>query len=456
MRPHQNELYELLVKLALPILVGQLSIIGLSITDIVLSGHVSRQDLAGVMLGATLFDLPMMFVLGIFIANSTLVGRLHGSDDGEGLNRHFQNTLWLTLPVGLGIALAVYLMRILVLPQLDATDAVKAVANGYMVPMTGTAFLLPILLALRTTLEATGHPRVAMAANLLGFLVNIPLDMLFIHGWGPVAGMGGAGCGWATLVVVMAMVVGLQVYVHARQKYARLHYINRLQPPSWSNMREILLLGAPMGGAILAEAGFFHVIPIMAANLGTVALAAHAIAMSFDMAMFILPLAISQAITIRTSNSLGRGVHAHTIARTGLQAVLVIALLQMVLVLLLRHTIPRLYSPDLAVTELATTLLFVAAFVRIFDGVHIAGSGVLRGYGKTRTILFISVSAFWLAGAPLVWMATSGVVPESVLLGQSRIQSIWYAILVAVATACGMTLWQVRKTLRGSSNLRNP
>lgn len=449
MRHSKSELYELLVRLALPILIGQLSIIGLSITDIVLSGHVGRQDLAGVMLGATLFDLPMMFVLGIFIANSTLVGRLHGSDDSEGLNRHFQNTLWLTLPVGLGIALAVYLMRVLVLPQLDATDAVKAVANAYLIPMTGTAFLLPMVLALRTTLEATGYPRVAMAANLMGFLANIPLDLLFIHGLGPIEGMGGAGCGWATLVVVVLMVVGLQVYLHAKSKYARLHYLNRLQPPSLSSMRQILLLGAPMGGAILAEAGFFHVIPIMAANLGTVALAAHAIAMSFDMAMFILPLAISQAITIRTSNSLGRGLQANHVAATGLKVVLVVASLQMVLVMAFRHAIPRFYSTDVAVTELATTLLFVAAFVRIFDGVHIAGSGVLRGYGKTRNILFISVSAFWLAGAPLAWMAASGLVPESLLIGHSRIQSIWFAILVAVAVACGMTLWQVRKTLRG-------
>lgn len=436
------------MKLALPILIGQLSIIGLSITDIVLSGHVSRQDLAGVMLGATLFDLPMMFVLGIFIANSTLAGRLHGSEDSDGLNRHFQNTLWLTLPIGVFIALAVHLMRVLVLPQLDATPAVKAVANDYLVPMTATAFLLPMVLALRTTLEATGHPRIAMVCNLLGFLANIPLDLLFINGWGPLAAMGGAGCGWATLVVVATMVIGLQLYLHANQQYARLHYFNRLQRPRWANMRQILLLGTPMGGAILAEAGFFHVIPVMAANLGTVALAAHAISMSFDMAMFIIPLAVSQAITIRTSNTLGRGERAHSIAYTGLSVVLVIALLQMGLVMLFRHQIPGLYSGDVVVTEVATTLLYVAAFVRIFDGLHIAGSGVLRGYGKTRSILFISCSAFWLVGAPLAWLSASTANTENLIVGHSPIQAIWYAILASVATACGMTLWQVRKTLR--------
>ena len=451
MRHSQHELYELLLKLALPILIGQLSIIGLSMTDILLSGHVGRQDLAGVMLGATLFDLPMMFVLGIFIANSTLVGRLHGRDDGEGLNLHFQNTLWLTLPMGLAIAVTVYLMRILVLPQLEATPEVRAVANGYLIPMTGTAFLVPMLVALRTTLEATGHQRVAMVFNLLGFLLNIPLDLAFIHGWGPVEGMGGAGCGWATLSVVAVIIVGVQVYLHSKQRYVRFHYINRLQRPSWVSIRQILLMGTPMGGAILAEAGFFHVIPMMAAKLGTVALASHAVTMSFDMAMFMLPFAVSQAITIRTANTLGRGDRAHHIARTGMKVVLVISLLQAVLVMLFRNEIPTLYSSDTAVTEVAATLLFVAAFVRVFDGLNIAGGGVLRGYGQTRSILLISVFAFWVVGAPLVWTSVSDMGGTGIAsIAQSRIQAIWYAILAAVAMACVMTLWRVRQTLKQS------
>lgn len=441
----KSELRDLLVKLALPLLIGHLAIIGLSITDIILSGHISRHDLAGVMLGATLFDLPMMFVLGIFIANSTLAGRLHGRADHDGLNHHFQNTLWLTVPVGLVIASAVYLIRILVLPELDATTEVKAVASGYLLPMTGTAFLLPMLIALRTTLEAIGHPKVAMAFNLGGFLLNIPLDLVLIHGWGPLPRLGGAGCGWATLLIVAVIIFGISMYIHVNENFTRLQFVNRLQKPSWKTMREILVLGTPMGGAILAEAGFFHIIPMMAAKLGTLALAAHAVAMSFDLTMFILPLAISQAITIRTANELGRerDQGARKVAVIGLKTVLGVALLQFILVLSLKQWIPGLYTSDIAVANLATTLLLIAAFIRIFDGIHIAGSGVLRGYGQTHTIFLISFSAFWLAGAPLAWLASSGLIA----VGSSPIQSIWLAILAAVISACFMTLWQVRKTI---------
>lgn len=441
----KTELKELLIKLALPLLIGHLAIIGLSITDIILSGHVSRSDLAGVMLGATLFDLPMMFVLGIFIANSALVGRLHGREDNDGVNRHFQNTLWLTLPIGMVMATSVYLVRVLILPELDATDDVKAVAAGYLLPMTGTAFLLPMLIALRTTLEATGHPRVAMVFNLGGFLVNIPLDYVLIHGWGPIPPQGGVGCGWATLLVVGLIIIGIQLRIHWHPSLRPLRYLNRLQRPIWPTMRQILVLGTPMGGAILAEAGFFHIIPMIAARLGTLALAAHAVAMSFDLTMFILPLAISQAITIRIANALGKNdaKHARYIAITGLKVTFAIGLLQCFIVTLLASSIPALYTSDLAVANLAVTLLIVAAFIRVFDAVHIAGSGILRGYGKTQRIFLISFSAFWLAGAPLAWLASSG----DFTLGSSQIQAIWFAILAAVICASVMTLWQVRKTL---------
>jgi len=449
----KSELKELLIKLAIPVLIGHLAIIGLSITDIILSGHVSRQDLAGVMLGATLFDLPMMFVLGIFIANSTLASRFHGCDDHEGLNHHYQNTLWLTLPVGISIAGAVFVMGKWVLPALDATAAVKEVASGYLLPMTGTACLLPMLIALRTTLDATGHPRIAMAFNLGGFLLNIPLDYLFINGIGPLPALGGAGCGWATLFVVAAIIAGIHIYLHTTSGLERLRIAGKLRKPHWKTMRQILSLGTPMGAAILAEAGFFHIIPLMAASLGTLALAAHAVAMSFDMTMFIIPLAISQAITIRISNALGKADHAQArhIAKLGIIAVFTIALLQFSFVLSLKGLIPGLYTADTAVAELAASLLLVAAIIRIVDGLHIAGSGVLRGYGKTNRIFVISFSAFWLAGAPIVWLVTSG----KIAIGQSQVQGIWLAILAAVTCACAMTLWQVRRTLNRGGQQNN-
>jgi MATE family multidrug resistance protein len=459
----QSDFKQLLL-LAAPLLVGQLAIIGLSITDIVLSGHVSRNDLAGVMLGATLFDLPMMFVLGIFIASSSLAGRLHGRGDREGVNRHFQNSLWLALPIGFLAALAVVLMRLYVLPQLDAATPVKAVTSAYLVPMAGSALLLPLVMALRTTLDATGHPRIAMAFNLGGFFANIPLDYLFIngisisaatinallnteltHSFVLLAPLGGAGCGWATLLVIALIILGELVYIHRADHLDFLHIHRRLRRPDWRDIGKIFTLGAPMGGAILAEAGFFHVIPLMVAQLGTLALAAHAVAMSFDMTMFMVPLALAQALTIKTAHLLGaeKTLSARQLALNGIKLGLLIGLLQAVFVFFIRARVSQLYTADLAVAGVATSLLLIAAGIRIFDALHIVGTGIMRGYGDTSATLIISVAAFWLLGAPLAWWAASGNHWFTV----SAIESVWLAILTAVICASAMSLTRVSRLI---------
>src|SRR5690606_14223362 len=131
---------------------------------------------------------------------------------------------------------------------------------------------------------------------------------------------------------------------------------------------------------------------------------------------------------------------ARHIAVTGLKVGLALALCQSLGVFLLRDQVPGMYTPDSTVASVAASLLLVAAGIRIFDGLHIVGTGILRGYGDTRSTLVISCVAFWLAGAPLAWLAASGRLD----LTGSGIQNIWLAILGAVIFASAMTLWRVR------------
>ena len=425
-----------LLRLMLPLLVGQLAIVGLAITDVVMSGHAGTGQLAGVTLGATLFDLPMMFLVGVFIANGALVGRLHGAGDEPGLRHQFHNSLWLAVPVGILAALLIAVLRGLAVDGLDAGDEAKTVARDYLLPMIATAFVLPFVLALRTGLEGMGLPNVAMGFNLMGFLVNIPLDYALIHGHWGLPALGGAGCGWATLTVVLLIVAGEMLYIRRARRLRQLGLLRHDTEPRGRTLVATLAMGAPIGGAILAEAGFFHVLPLVVAALGTVAVAAHGVAMSLDMLMFMVPLAISQAMTLRIARALGRGDGdgARLCTRVGIQAALAVALLQSLCYLVLRERLTVLYSSDTEVTALAGQLLLVAAAIRIFDALHIAGTGALRGHGDTRSTLVISLAAFWLLGFPLcLWLIDGG----------AQVVGAWLAILAAVACASAMTLWRV-------------
>ena len=171
-----------IVNLALPITVGQLAIIGMSLTDIIVAGRVSTDDLASVSLGSAIFNLSIMLVIGIMLGNGPIIGQLYGAGNVTGLRQQFQSALKLATPLGVLAALSIGL-GILILPWLDSTHHVRDLTQAYLLPMLGTAFLLPYMMAFRTSFESMGHARVAMVFNSLGFLINIPLDLALVFGW---------------------------------------------------------------------------------------------------------------------------------------------------------------------------------------------------------------------------------------------------------------------------------
>ena len=72
-----------------------------------------------------------------------------------------------------------------------------------------------------------------------------------------------------------------------------------------SVMQEILKLGLPISITVTAEAGLFSAVSIMIGTLGTNITGAHQIALNVVTTMFMIPLGISAAITVKVGQSLG-------------------------------------------------------------------------------------------------------------------------------------------------------
>ncbi len=63
--------------------------------------------------------------------------------------------------------------------------------------------------------------------------------------------------------------------------------------------------------------------------------------------------------------------------------------------------IARVFTPDTAVIATAATILRVAAFFQLFDGLQIVVTGSLRGAGDTRTPMVCHLLGYWVVGLPL-------------------------------------------------------
>jgi MATE family multidrug resistance protein len=126
---------------------------------------------------------------------------------------------------------------------------------------------------------------------------------------------------------------------------------------------------------------------------------------------FMMAVGVTQATTVLVGQAVGSGDPER--ARRSAGAGLVVACTLMAFTGIVFLTIPgllaRIYTPDLEVLGLATTLIPVAGVFQIFDGLQAVGSGILRGVGDTLAPMVVNLLGFWMIGLPVsVYLAFPG------------------------------------------------
>lgn len=426
-----------LLRLAGPLVLAQVAVIGMSVTDIYFVGQLGADELAAVQLGGSLWTGVVMVIIGVMTGNSPIVGQYFGAGKVDEVRRQFQQVLWLSLPLGLFAALLVG-AGVHVLGFLDISETVRHTAQSYLRPFVATAMLLSIFFACRTTFEGVGDTRPVLIFNLLGLLLNGLFDYLLVFGrWGMPA-LGGVGAAWASLGVMVFQLLGMLLYGRYSVVLRQLHLFRDFARPHLASLANTLRIGLPIAAAIIAEFSFFGVIPLLIAHLGSQVVGAHAIAVNVDAIAFMVPLGISQALTIRVSHSVGAGDYlaARRVAITGYQLVMLMALVMAAVKLIFRHDLAALFSPDPGIREIAATMFMWAALLGVVDCLQIAASGALRGYKDARAPLLLQLLAFWVIAFPVAYSLSL-----TDFWGEPwGVYGFWFGMVLAVSCASLMLI----------------
>ena len=203
------------------------------------------------------------------------------------------------------------------------------------------------------------------------------------------------------------MVFVLGTYVWLKPIYKPLKIFDHMAPIRMPVLKEIFALGTPIAVTITAEAGLFSAVSILVGTRGADITAAHQIALNFAATMFMIPLALSAAITVRIGHALGSGnaAAARMGGVTGILICIAFMTCSAAFLLLFRDVVVGIYTNDPSVTEIAIGLLLMAAIFQIADGVQIGAAGALRGYKDTRMPMVINTFSYWVMGFPLAYMA---------------------------------------------------
>lgn len=435
-----------LVRLAMPLVATQLAQMGMSVVDTIMVGRVNAVELAGVALGGVVFWPVLMLIAGIIMSIMPIVAQLHGGGRLSEAGAIVRQALWIAL--GCGILMIVLVHNLEPLYLFIGIDPLAIpVTVAYLKAMSWG--ILPVLgyFALRYLCEAASWTTPAMIIAGSALVLKIPLNYWFIYGGLGLPAMGGEGCGWATSVVMLYELIAIILVI----RFSRLHSTGLLKAfslPQLTKIRRLFRLGLPIGLSTFAEFGIFSAVALLVGRLGVEAVAANQIVNNITGLIFMIPLGLGMATSIRVGFNVGAKdyIGARQSALVAIGTGFLFALCAATFLLLLGGFVVRLYSTDADVIELATGLLLIVAAMQISDDLQVIAMGALRGYKDTRTPFIIAVVCYWLVGFPVAWAFGFGYF-ESMNIG---VYGYWFGTAVGLTSAAVFLLYRFNKVSKSA------
>lgn len=413
-----------LLDLAVPIVTVQVGMHVMGVVDALMVGRIDAASLGAVALGNLYATGITLFAQGILHAVDPIIAQGVGAGDGAAVARGVQRGL--VLAVLLTIPAAVLHLGAGPFLELFRQPAeVVPLAAGYVDNLIPGILATLVFSVLRQSLQAMGHLRAIVASIVVGNLVNILANWVFIFGNLDAPALGVPGSGIATSLARWLMLATLLLL-------ARRDYLPHVRPwrrdaTEMAALGRLVRLGLPIGMQWELELGAFGLAALLAGVFGTVQVAGHEIAINIAALTYMVPLGVSAAAAVRVGQAIGRGDMAEA-RRQAMAAVFVGAAFMGVMALLLLalpEAIARLYTVDAAVVAVAAQLLPLAGLFQVFDGVQVTIIGALRGAGDTRTPFLVNLMGYWVVG-----------IPVSLLLGFTaglETVGVWWGLVVGLA-----------------------
>jgi putative MATE family efflux protein len=374
------------------------------LVDTAIVGRLGTEPLGGLSVAATV--LLVVFGIPNFLAYSTTgaVARRVGAGDPRRAVEHGIAGMWLALGIGVTLTVLGVLLAPTIVDAMGASDDIRPYALTYLrISLLGAPFLL-CSLAGAGYLRGFQDTRTTFVIALASNAANLVIELLLVYG----LDLGIAGSAWGTVLAQFGMAVA---YVLIVERGVRVHGASLA--PDWPAIRAT----ATVGGQLVVRTGSlllaFLVATAVASRIGDVEVAAHQIA--FQIWTF---LALSlDAIAIAGQALVGRYLgaddahRARSAARRMLEIGVVAGVVFGAAVIALRTVLPVLFTDDVAVREVTTTILLVVGLSQPLNAVVFVLDGILIGAGDTAYLgrAMVLSTAIFLPAALAVHAVGAGL-----------------------------------------------
>jgi MATE family multidrug resistance protein len=290
--------------LALPLALGQLAAMLMSVVDSLLAGRHGLRTLAAVTVGSSIWNVALFACVGLMLALPPSISQLNGAGRRDEIAPLWRQAAWIALALGVVLTALVWWSPMLLGP-IGIVPEVRAQATEFLQAIAWGAPALALYFCFRYLSEGLAWTPPSMVAGIAGLLVLAPLGYALMFGAGPMPELGAAGLGYATAFVLWLQAAGFLLYLRRDRRFADLQLFARFERPHWPTIRGLLVLGLPMGVSIFMEGSLFVATALLIGRIGAVDVAAHQIALNVASVCFMLPLGIAMATTVRVGYAVG-------------------------------------------------------------------------------------------------------------------------------------------------------
>lgn len=407
-----------ILNLSAPLMAAQMAQSMMLIVDTALFGLLGVDVLGGAGLGAGLYQFLFIVLGGFYLTVTYQTAASVGRQQLENLGGMVRAGAVMGIIISMGVALAVYTLPAW-LGRGSLAPAILAPATDYL---TGAAWItLPAIgfMMLRGLAAGFALTGFIMRISIVVAVLNLPVSYLLMRGGGPIPALGvyGVALGSALMMAAACLGLGWALWRHPE--------VRKVLMKAWeakcqgADFKPYASLGIPILLAHAMEGGLFTVVTVLAGTLGSVALAAHTIALQTASLSFNIYIGIAQGHAIRVGQAYGaRCWHdARAYAGRGLLLGAGCSVLALLIFVSWPERIITLFSLGAspgaldALFSIGVDILFIAALFQAVDGAQVIAMSSLRALHMGMVPTWITVISYWAIAFPvaLLWMEPYGL-----------------------------------------------
>lgn len=396
--------YSILLKLSLPILIGQLGAIATGFADNIMLGRYSTEALASASFCNNLFNMAIFALLGFSYGVTPLVGALFSKGEAERIGNTMRavtvgNTLFSVIVIA--IMTAVYLnLNLLGQPE----ELLPLIRPYFIICILG---LLPISLfnVFAQWSYSINNTQLPMWIVLASNAFNVVGNYALIFGNFGLPEMGLMGAGISTLIARILCPVIIIAIFFASSKYRHYSHGFRTARVTSAMSRNVWRTSLPISLQMTFETAAFSIAAVMCGMLGKVPLAAYQIIIITGTLGFCIYYSVGTAVSVRVANAKGHD-DKHAMRRAawaGYHVLLVIMSLSSLTFIFLGRLIMSAFTDDQAVLTCAVSLIPPLVLYQLGDATQINFAGALRGTANVTPMLWIAFFSYIIVGIPATY-----------------------------------------------------